>query len=346
MNRIARAFAGVSACAFLLEGVTWLTRHGVYGFTLFLVAPALLGAIMTVFVPARSESQAFYMGTLAAFLGALFLLMIGAEGAACSLMSLPLSIPAGGFGAWLVYCSRTYRAGSRSAAIFLLIPGVTLGFDTTATPPIYEVSSSVEIAASPEQVWKHVVTFSDLPEPTEWYFRAGIAYPKRAHIEGTGPGAVRYCEFSTGPFVEPIDVWDEPRKLAFRVTQNPAPMREWSPYAEVLPKHLHGYLVSKHGQFQLTRPQPEPHAARRDNVVSARAVAGAILAVVVGRDHPSHPYARAGTHPHASRSRCARRLQRAHQVIRLVGARRIEAGVEPDKFGAQAHFEVILHRIW
>jgi hypothetical protein len=59
MNRIARAFGGVSACAFLLEGVTWLTRHGVYGFTLFLVAPALLGTIMTVFVPREASLRHF-----------------------------------------------------------------------------------------------------------------------------------------------------------------------------------------------------------------------------------------------------------------------------------------------
>ena len=56
----------------------------------------------------------------------------------------------------------------------------------------------------------------------------------------------------TGPFVEPIEVWDEPRLLRFRVTENPAPMEEWSPYKNVLPQHLHGYLVSKNGQFRLT----------------------------------------------------------------------------------------------
>src|SRR5256884_7520937 len=64
------------------------------------------------------------------------------------------------------------------------------------------------IAAQPEQVWKHVVTVSELPEPTEWFFRAGLAYPQRARIVGSGIGAVRYCDFSTGPFVEPIEVWD------------------------------------------------------------------------------------------------------------------------------------------
>ena len=105
----------------------------------------------------------------------------------------------------------------------------------------------------PEQVWKHIVTFSELPEPQEWFFRAGLAYPKLAHIEGTGVGATRYCEFSTGPVVEPIEVWNEPRLLRFRVTENPAPMNEWSPYAQVLSKHLHGYLISKQGQFRLTQ---------------------------------------------------------------------------------------------
>ena len=117
---------------------------------------------------------------------------------------------------------------------------------------VFEVRSAVEIAASPERVWKHVVSFSDLPEPEEWYFRAGVAYPRRARIVGSGAGAVRYCEFSTGPFVEPIQVWDEPRLLQFNVTANPEPMHEWSPYAKVLPKHLHGYLISKRGQFRLT----------------------------------------------------------------------------------------------
>jgi len=36
----------------------------------------------------------------------------------------------------------------------------------------------------PEQVWKHGVAFSKLPEPQEWFFRAGLAYPKRARLEG------------------------------------------------------------------------------------------------------------------------------------------------------------------
>jgi hypothetical protein len=30
-------------------------------------------------------------------------------------------------------------------------------------------------------------------------------------------------------------------------------MREWSPYGEIVTKHLHGYFISREGQLQLTR---------------------------------------------------------------------------------------------
>jgi len=35
--------------------------------------------------------------------------------------------------------------------------------------------------------------------------------------------------FFNGPFVEPIEVWDEPQLLRFGVTANPAPLNELSP---------------------------------------------------------------------------------------------------------------------
>jgi hypothetical protein len=185
--------------------------------------------------------------------GLFSLLVVGKEGLGCLIMAAPLVLPLGGLGAWLVFDAAKPRVLRRMGPLLLLLPPASFTYDVTAKAPVFEVRSAITIAATPEKVWKNVVTFSELPEPDEWYFRAGLAYPKRAHIEGSGPGAVRYCEFSTGPFVEPIVVWDEPRLLQFRVTENPAPMNEWSPYANVLPKHLHGYFISKQGQFRLTR---------------------------------------------------------------------------------------------
>jgi hypothetical protein len=118
--------------------------------------------------------------------------------------------------------------------------------------PEHVVLTSVDVAAPPERVWPHVVSFPDLPEPREWFFRCGIACPVRARIEGAGPGAVRHCEFTTGDFVEPITVWDEPRRLAFDVTAQPDPMRELSPWRHVHPPHLSEQsLRSRRGEFRL-----------------------------------------------------------------------------------------------
>jgi hypothetical protein len=242
----------------LLTAAVVMQRAGILGWTLFVLVPTAFGGLAVAVFRPRTGAGAVGVGALANVLGACALLVVGMEGMGCVAMCLPLVVPLGALGGALVYMLRNRQSETRSSAMFLLLLPAALTFDMKAPPQAFKVHSEVVVAASPEQVWKHVVTFSDLPEPREWYFHTGLAYPKRARIEGSGPGAIRYCEFSTGPFVEPIEVWDEPRRLAFRVTENPAPMHEWSPYAEVLPKHLHGYLISKQGEFRLT-PLPDGH---------------------------------------------------------------------------------------
>jgi hypothetical protein len=236
-----------------LVGGSYLLLHsGVYGLALFLAVPFFLGILVDIaFVPRTGPCAAGY-GALAALVASGSLLVVGIEGLICIVMSLPITVTLGATGAFVSYEFRRQRVRAHGAAMLLLLPAGSLGFDLTARPPVFQVRTAIDIAAPPEKVWQSVVTFSDLPEPDQWYFRAGLAYPKRARIVGSGPGAVRYCEFSTGPFVEPIEVWDQPRLLRFRVAANPAPMHEWSPYARVIPKHLHGYLVSRQGQFLLT----------------------------------------------------------------------------------------------
>jgi len=245
---------GILVLAVLALGAIRLLHTGNYGWSIFIVTPAALGALASwVFQPATGM-RAAGVGALAATVAVGSLLFLGLEGLGCILMCLPLAVPLGMAGGLMAYYAQRSRVAARgSMAMLLLAPPASLTWDAQARPEVFEVRSAITIAASTEQVWKHVVTFSELPEPDEWFFRAGLAYPQRARIEGSGAGAVRYCEFSTGAFVEPIEVWDEPRLLRFNVTANPAPMHEWSPYAQVLPKHLHGYLISKHGQFRLTR---------------------------------------------------------------------------------------------
>jgi hypothetical protein len=253
MSSTDRYRIGGAIALFLILCGAALLHFGAYGWTLFVVFPILLGGLASWVLQPATDGKAAGLGALTAMASACFLLILGLEGMMCLLMALPLVTPLGALGGWLAYRAGTLRqAASGVAMLVLLLPG-TLAWDVKAPPQVFEVRTAITVAATPEQVWKHVVTFSELPEPQEWYFRAGVAYPTRARIDGSGPGAIRYCEFSTGPFVEPIVFWDQPHLLSFNVAENPAPLNEWSPYGRLATKHLHGYLVSKRGQFRLTR---------------------------------------------------------------------------------------------
>jgi hypothetical protein len=248
------------AAIFVVLGMM-LMNGGVYGLALFVVAPFAVGAMAESAWNSASLGRAAGTGAFAVFVVSLMLFATGREGAICIVMFLPLGMPLGVLGAWASQgyrWSRERRDGITALLLLLPLSAGTLGFDLTAKPPVFEAKTSVEIAAAPEKVWKYVVSFSEMAPPEEWFFKAGVAYPERVGITGSGAGATRHCEFSTGAFVEPIEIWDEPRLLQFSVTESPASMREWSFYRDVTPKHLHGYLVSKRGQFRLT-PLPNGH---------------------------------------------------------------------------------------
>jgi len=240
----------------------WLaTRIPSYGLGLFVALPFCLGLLSVLIYTWRrpySYGQCLGVGMAACGIVSLGLLVFALEGIICLMMAAPIAIGLAALGASLGYViqSQTYRRWESAAMLVLLaaFPPAIIGSEglmRTAAPE-FAVRSAIEVNAPPERVWKQVVEFSQLPEPAEWLFRAGIAYPIRAEIHGRGAGAIRYCIFSTGPFVEPITTWDEPRLLEFSVSRVPAPMRELSPYGGLHPPHLDGFLVSHKGRFELT----------------------------------------------------------------------------------------------
>ena len=227
-----------------------------YGASLFLGAPLLMGAVAGyVFNQPhpRGYGASGTLGLTSVFFAGLALLLFALEGLICVAMALPLLLPLGALGGLMgkAIADSTRRPHGELLAAVILLP-MWAGAESLLGPVReYEVLTAVEIDAPPEVAWRHVVEFPDLPEPSEWYFRLGIACPERARIEGAGAGATRYCDFSTGTFVEPITAWEEPWRLAFDVTQQPPPMTELSFYRHVHPPHLQGYLRSSRGEFRL-----------------------------------------------------------------------------------------------
>jgi hypothetical protein len=235
---------------------------GDYGFGLFIGVPFAIGMISVMlygYRQPRTYRASMVVCCCAVVLVGIVLLCVAIEGAICLLMAAPLAFLlalAGGTFAYTVMQQTIWkpRTDKLMCVAVLGVPLMMIGENYVRPPaPLLSVHSEVLVHAPPEVVWRNVVNFSDLPAPREWLFRTGIAYPIRARILGRGVGAVRRCEFSTGPFVEPIQVWDEPRLLKFSVTSNPAPLEEWTPYHEIHPRHLSGFLVSECGQFYLTK---------------------------------------------------------------------------------------------
>ncbi|HEU0107614.1 MAG TPA: hypothetical protein VFT38_15650 [Vicinamibacteria bacterium] len=252
------ACAGL-AIAILMVGVS-VMAFGQYGTTLFVATPFVMGAAAAYvfnFEQPRPVITTLGVATLTVVAAGGAILLFALEGVLCLLMAAPPAILMALMGAWLGRSLvRRPGLGAPGMAMVLLPLPLLAGIEVARpSPPPSEVRTTVEIAAPVDVVWRHVVTFSDLREPPAWFFRLGIAYPRRATITGRGVGALRRCEFSTGAFLEPITAWEEPTRLAFDVAAQPPPLTEWSPYRHVAAPHLDGYLRVHGGEFRL-RPLP------------------------------------------------------------------------------------------
>jgi uncharacterized membrane protein YhaH (DUF805 family) len=241
---------------------TWIGASllGTYGWGLFLGIPFAIGLaaslIHGVHGP-RTFGECAAVATLSILLVAGVLFVLAIEGAICIAMAAPLGIALALLGAlvgWSIgrRCPERASSGGSLASIVVAMP-LVVGWEhvAPAEPTLFAVRTAVEVDAPPAAVWRELVAFSAIPPPEHWIFRVGVAYPMHAEIDGHGVGAVRRCVFSTGAFVEPIEVWDEPRLLRFSVIEHPPAMRELTLFPGRQPPHVDDYLVSQGGQFLL-----------------------------------------------------------------------------------------------
>jgi hypothetical protein len=230
-----------------------------YGFGVFVAAPfaqGWLAAVLYGLPHRRSAGACVRVAVVALGMTGFVLVAVAIEGLICILMAAPIALVLGVLGGLVGYVvqSRPWANDTAPAMILALLvalPSLMAAESVAAPEPaVREVRTAVIVAAPAERVWASVIAFPPLAEPTDPLFRTGLAYPQRAEIRGRGAGAVRHCVFSTGPFVEPIEVWDEPRCLGFRVTDQPPPLEELSPF-HIHPPHLDNFLVSHRGRFRL-----------------------------------------------------------------------------------------------
>ncbi len=248
--------AGTSVLPCLLLLVTAIQLLQSYGWGVFVGLPFIQG-VFTVLLHSchhrRSYIHCILVALSACAMLAACILLLAIEGIICLAMATCIAIPICALGASVGYfIQATYHANRVPAALLLALLFL-MGFEKLESPKptSFAVTSTIDVNAPPETVWQNVVSFSELPPVEDWLFKTGLAYPIRAKINGTGVGAIRHCEFSTGPFVEPITIWNEPNHLRFGVTSMPQPMQEWTFYKHIHPPHLDGYFKTTQGEFRL-----------------------------------------------------------------------------------------------
>jgi uncharacterized membrane protein YhaH (DUF805 family) len=257
---IALAISSVLGAGVTLLGVDLLKT---YGWGLFVALPFCIGFFSVLvygYHRPRSLRSCLSVAILSVVLLGALLLALAIEGLICLAMAAPIGLILalmGGFIGYLVQQRHWERIPARATfgALLLIVPIV---MSTEAlrpqSPPLLQITTQIEIDAPPETVWHFLTSFPTLPPPTEWPFRVGIAYPIRSTIRGSGLEALRECQFSSGNFIEPIQVWQENRRLGFSISGEPLVMEELSPYGHIRTLHIDGgYFQAQDAQFVLTR---------------------------------------------------------------------------------------------
>lgn len=229
-----------------------------YGWSVFVGIPFFLG-FGSVLLYGHNRpikfKDAMMVSLLSTSFFSLVIFLLAFEGLICIVMAFPIFLAVAFIGATIGFAITNNRPPVSLNIFAVPIIAIPLAgiieHQIDRTPPTIKVVTTITINATKQDVWNEVVAFSEIDEPTELLFKTGIAYPTHAEIDRTGVGAIRKCNFTTGCFIEPITVWDEPNLLEFSVLDQPPPMLEWSIYNNLDIPHLDGYFKSVKGQFRL-----------------------------------------------------------------------------------------------
>ncbi len=200
-----------------------------------------------------SEGETSQLVIATSFFGGIVLIAVALEGIGCLIMAAPLGIGMAWVGGKLgraMARSGQYGGGQMASSVAIL--PLVFAIEATFPPSVrFDTMQTIAVEAPPERVWKAIVQMQTIEEPISLLHKAGIAYPIRGRVFGSGIGALRYGDFSTGVAVERVTQWQENRKLAFVVLKDIPGLRELSPYAHVHAPHVQGYFTTRETSFEL-----------------------------------------------------------------------------------------------
>jgi hypothetical protein len=233
-------------------------RH--YGYALFIGVPVTMGLLVSALYQHGREwnwKQPFLLTVVSLVLSAALLLLCKIEGFVCILMAAVLVACGTLFGiiiGWTIMAlvRRHARRKQLHCLVILCLP-LAMNWEAAhpPTPPMLEQTTSIEVNAPPEVVWRFIPSFPAIGTPPTGWLASGVAYPIASEIDGGGVGATRCCVLSTGSMSEVVTVWEPGKRLEFDVLNTPPAMVESNPFGKVNAPHLEGYFKAHRGRFLL-----------------------------------------------------------------------------------------------
>ena len=256
MSTLARWLRRAADCSpFLLVGGVALMHSGIVRLDAFRPVPRVPGRTRVLGFSSSDRERGRWLGRAHGDRGrSVLVAAVGSEGLICIAMALPLALPLGALGGWLVYRFEPSRLSTRTHHDVVVAaarqPHVGRHRLRRRYSRCVARSKLRRLRNRSGNTWS---PFRSCPsrrsgtfEPG-WRIRSGPALRDPASgrpVIASSPPARLSSRSKSGTSRACCD--SASRRIRRQCTSG-------VPTAQVLPKHLHGYLISKQGQFRLTR---------------------------------------------------------------------------------------------
>jgi len=214
-------------------GRTGVALLGIMSISFLFLVPAALGFIVIWFERGERRWARMLFGPwVSAVIMTLCTVALQLEGWICVIMALPVILFMASLGGVVAGFARpkVQTDGGRRlcVAAVALLPFVAGPLESlrARSNELRTVACSIDIAATPAQVWRQIRSVPRITEAEHtfsWHHRVGFPRPTEAVLEGTGVGSVRYARFEGDLlFVEKVTEWDENRRLSFSIKADTA----------------------------------------------------------------------------------------------------------------------------
>ncbi len=206
--------------------VIWMSREGAMALISGLIlAPMGIASAATAISDPTGEGDtwsAIVSGWIAISAVLVLSMLLFGETAICVIMAAPFLALGSALGSLTTKQILRYFHASRPVNLVIALPLMIFPLEQALPYPTHHgsVTTVIEIAAPPEQVWNHTVAIPHIaPDELPFTFGHGIVgvpHPIDARMNGTGVGAVRDLRW-TGDvtFQEIVTEWDQDRRLGW-----------------------------------------------------------------------------------------------------------------------------------